>query len=144
MTIIELWNAAAKMAQDSAALSLILAVLGASLIEVSPVKVNPWTWTGKKLRKYLGISEIREELENSRRTRILRFDDELISHVRHRKDMFEAILVDCDAYERYCKAHKGYVNSIAGDSIEHIREVYHECKANGEFLLPDEKQKGKK
>ncbi len=141
MTIIELWTAAAKMVQDSTALSLILLISGASLVEVSPVKINPWTWAGNKLGKYLGISEIREELENNRRTRILRFDDELISHIRHRKDMFEAILVDCDTYERYCKAHKGYVNSIAGDSIEHIREVYHECKAKGEFLLPGEMEK---
>lgn len=129
------------MVQDSTALSLVLLISGASLVEVSPLKINPWTWAGNKLGKYLGISEIREELENNRRTRILRFDDELISHIRHRKDMFEAILVDCDTYERYCKAHKGYVNSIAGDSIEHIREVYHECKAKGEFLLPGEMEK---
>lgn len=142
MTITELWAQAAKLVQDNTALTLILAISTASLIEVSPIKINPWRALSGFLRKYLGISEIREELENNRRTRILRFDDELISHVRHRKDMFDAIMVDCDTYERYCKDHNTYINSIAEDSISHIREVYHKCKERGDFLLPEEKSVG--
>ncbi len=134
MTLAQLWS----MAQESTAPACILLIAGASLIEMSPVKVNPWSWAGCKLRAWLGITEIREELENARRTRILRFDDELIRHIRHRKDMFEAIIIDCDMYERYCNAHKGYINSIADDSIKHIKAVYHTCKEHGDFLLPEE------
>ena len=139
MTIMELWNTAAKWTQENGAMSLVVVIMLASVVEISPIKINPWKALSKFLRKYLGISEIREELENNQRTRILRFDDELISHVRHRKDMFDAIMVDCDTYERYCKEHSMYINCIAEDSIQHIREVYHKCKERGDFLSPETK-----
>jgi hypothetical protein len=48
--------------------------------------------------------------------------------------MFDAILVDCDKYEKYCKLHHGYVNSVADDSIHHIKEVYAESKREDAFL----------
>jgi hypothetical protein len=104
-----------------------------SLIEVSPVKINPWKLIGKGLQKFFGIADIREELMDNRRTRILRFDDEMMNGVHHRKDLFDSILIDCDKYETYCKNSKGYVNSVANDSIKRIRDTYHDLKNKGKF-----------
>ena len=112
----------------------ILIFLMLSLVEISPIKINPWSALCKWLQRQLSLDEIKEDLMDSRRTRIIRFDDELIEKRPHRKDMFDAILVDCDKYEKFCKANKGYVNSVADDSIKHIKEVYAECKRDNSFL----------
>ena len=113
----------------------ILLFLVLSLIQISPVKINPWSAFGKWIRKQLSLDEIKDDLMDSRRTRILRFDDELIEKRQHRKDMFDAILIDCDKYKKYCDEHKGgYVNSVADDSIKHIKEVYAELKRDNTFL----------
>jgi hypothetical protein len=112
-----------------------------SLIEISPIKINPWSLLCKLLQKQLSLEEIKEDLMDSRRTRIIRFDDELIEKRPHRKDMFDAILIDCDKYEKFCKAHHGYVNSVADDSINHIKEVYAELKRDDAFLTYKKKEK---
>lgn len=112
----------------------ILLFLVLSLVEISPIKINPWSALCKWLQRQLSLDEIKDDLMDSRRTRIIRFDDELIEKRPHRKDMFDAILVDCDKYERYCKSHKGYINSVADDSIKHIKEVYAELKRDNTFL----------
>jgi hypothetical protein len=112
-----------------------------SLIEISPIKINPWSMLCKWLQKQLSLEEIKEDLMDSRRTRIIRFDDELIEKRPHRKDMFDAILIDCDKYEKFCKAHHGYVNSVADDSINHIKEVYAELKREDAFLTYKKKEK---
>ena len=113
--------------------ALIFLVL--SLIQISPIKLNPWSAFGKWIRKQLSLDEIKDDLMDARRTRILRFDDELIEKRLHRKDMFDAILIDCDKYTKYCNEHKGgYVNSVADDSIKHIKEVYAELKRDNTFL----------
>lgn len=111
-----------------------------SLIEVAPIKINPWKALGKGLQKFLGIYDIREELMDNRRTRILRFDDELMNGLHHSKDLFDSVLIDCDKYEQFCMSHKGYVNSVANDSIKRIRETYHELKAEGEFATSPHKR----
>ena len=120
----------------------IICFLVLSLIQISPIKLNPWSAFGRWIRKQLTLDEIKEDLMDSRRTRILRFDDELIEKREHRKDMFDAILVDCDKYEKYCKEHKGYINSVANDSIKHIKEVYAELKRDNTFLV--DKTKGER
>ena len=111
----------------------IICFLVLSLIQISPIKFNPWSAFGKWVRKQLSLDEIKDDLMDARRTRILRFDDELIENKFHRKDMFDAILVDCDKYEKFCKENKGYVNSVADDSIKHIKEVYAEWKRENKF-----------
>jgi hypothetical protein len=112
----------------------ILLFLMLSLVEISPIKINPWSALCKWLQKQLSLDEIKEDLMDSRRTRIIRFDDELIEKRPHRKDMFDAILVDCDKYEKFCQTHHGYINSVANDSIRHIKEVYAELKREDAFL----------
>lgn len=108
-------------------------LLLASLIQISPIRINPWSWIVDSARETLGINDMLSEMMDARRARIIQFDNELVDRRTHRKDMFDAIMIDCDKYERYCNSHKGYVNSIAGDAIRHIRETYHELKTNGGF-----------
>lgn len=112
----------------------ILLFLVLSLVEIAPIKINPLRELSKLIQHWLGLDEIKDDLMDLRRTRIIRFDNELIAHQIFQKDMFDAILVDCDKYEKYCKSYKGYINSVANDSIRHIKEVYAEEKRKNGFL----------
>ena len=69
----------------------VLFVLILSLIQISPIQINPWSIFGKWVQKQLSLDEIKDDLMDARRTRIIRFDDELIEVRPHRKDMFDAI-----------------------------------------------------
>lgn len=71
------------------------------------------------------IERINAEVEAKNiRNRIVRFADEIRVGVKHSKDMFDQILIDCDSYENYCNTHDGFKNSIAVVSMKKIRDHY--------------------
>lgn len=126
---------------DGAALWLIIIL---SLIQVAPIKVNPWSWLAKWAGKTMNgdlireVRNLRDEFDESiatqSRTRILRFNDELLRMERHSKEMFDSVLEDVDAYERYCLEHPRYKNSKAVLAIANIKRCYEKCEADGDFL----------
>lgn len=63
------------------------------------------------------------EAKNTR-TRIVRFADEIRIGIRHSKDMYDQVLIDCDSYEDFCKRNDWFLNSIAEVSIRKIKEHY--------------------
>lgn len=68
------------------------------------------------------------------RTRILRFDDELINGVHHSREYFQQTLEEVDVYEAYCAKHPHYRNNACVIAIEHIRKVYLELLDKGSFI----------
>ena len=126
---------------DGAALWLIIIL---SLIQVAPIKVNPWSWLAKWAGKAMNgdlireVRDLREEfdvsLANQARTRILRFNDELLRKERHSMEMFNSVLEDVDFYERYCLDHTKYKNSKAVLAIANIKRCYEKCEIDGDFL----------
>lgn len=58
------------------------------------------------------------------RTRILRFDDELINNIHHSREYFQQTLEEIDTYEGYCNKHPDFKNNACVMAIEHIRRVY--------------------
>ena len=119
-----------------------------SIVEISPIKINPWTalakWLGRAINadvmkeiEVLKASQTKtqERLEdhisanNEReadncRARILRFNNELIREIPHTKEEFLDVLKDIDNYERYCREHKNYENGRARHAIANINRVY--------------------
>ena len=82
-----------------------------TLIQIAPIKINPWTWLAKKIGKAINgemfeevcemqreVKDIRKEMGEDRavgaRVRILRFNDELLDNKRHSKDSFDQVLDD--------------------------------------------------
>jgi hypothetical protein len=110
-----------------------------SLVQISKIEVNPWSWVGRVIQKLIGVKDLADRMDRrdaiDARARIIRFDDECINQMRHSKAMFDAILIDCDDYESYCVSHPGFRNSIAADAIDHIKDIYHDCKATNDFLF---------
>ena len=89
-----------------------------TLVEITPIKINPWSWIAKKIgsafngeiMKEIGhlkqelqsvktdVADIREEAKEreatSRRTRILEFGDEILHEVDYSKEHWDQILLD--------------------------------------------------
>jgi len=108
-------------------------IVGTGLIEISPLKVNPWSWLFTPLRKALvgrltekvdnlqrdldtHIAESQEENALSARQRILRFNDEILQKQKHTKEHFDDILDCIDIYNEYCAEHPKFPNSKIADN----------------------------
>lgn len=124
---------------------------GTTLIQISPIRINPWTWLARKIGRALN-GEVMDELkslkgrmenmeaQNERhkmdasRIRILRFGDECKRDVPHSEEHFNQVLDDIDRYESYCNTHPEYKNAKAVLTIAKIKEIYGRRLENGDFL----------
>lgn len=127
------------------------ALLGVTVIQVAPIKIDPWTWLLKWIGKTMN-QEVMNELENvkkqvnmieakadereavSSRNRIVRFSDEILHGVKHSKEHFDQVLMDCTKYEKYCDEHKDFENNVAQESIKLIKSTYEKCLREKSFL----------
>ena len=127
------------------------ALLGLTVIQVAPIKIDPWTWLFKWIGKTMN-QEVMNELEGvkrqvnmieakadereavSSRNRIVRFSDEILHGVKHSKEHFDQVLMDCTKYENYCDEHKDFENNVAQESIKLIKSTYEKCLREKSFL----------
>jgi hypothetical protein len=106
-----------------------------SLIQISPLKLNPWdkllAWFGKKLN---GSTEKRlEELQkqirdmwiNTHRQSILTFARECRADMHHDAEEWNHILSIADEYEVYC-ARNTVSNGVVKADTEYVRALYQE------------------
>lgn len=122
-----------------------------TLIQIAPIKIDPWTAIARALGKAFNgevlreISETKAKLEShikmdeeraadQHRARILTFNTELLRGQRHTREDFIDILCEVDAYESYCKAHPEYKNSRCKHAVANIGRVYDELLCTGDFL----------
>lgn len=129
-----------------------------SLVEIAPVKINPWRAVARALGRAIN-GEVLESVEDVKRAqrdtrkaldehiqsddernadglreRILRFNTELLRDVRHTREDFIEILAVIDAYEAYCRSHPDYRNNRAVFAIQNIKRVYAERLQKRDFL----------
>ena len=127
------------------------ALAGTTIVQISPIKLNPWTWLGRRIGRALN-GEVLDELKNlkgrmdrmeaqdeqdkmdSSRIHILRFGDECKRGVSHSEEHFNQVLDDIDRYESYCNSHHEYKNAKAVLTIAKIKEIYGRRLENGDFL----------
>lgn len=143
MSLLSIWGWINEHLSAGALLIMVGAV--ASVIQLSPIKLDPWTWLLRMIRNGLGLTELTQSVNklscrmdeqdalNARR-RILRFNDELLQNMQHSKEMFNNVLDDITDYERYCKDHKYFKNQKADLAIDNVRRVYKECMKDNSFL----------
>ena len=129
-----------------------------SLIEVSPIKINPWSaiihFVGRRLNADVMArldtmqqcqTETRERLDahiakddaqtaSLWRTQILRFNDELLHDRRHTKEHFDEVLGTIKDYETYCHTHDDYPNGKCVHAIANINCAYDELLKSHDFL----------
>lgn len=141
------------LASGSGALFLLI-----SLVELSPIKVNPWSavarWVGRIVnRDVLAVlDEIRsaqidtqqrlddhikadnERTADMHRAKILAFNNELLRDIPHTKEEFTEILAEIDGYEAFCRENPDYQNNRATHAIANIGRVYDERLQRHDFL----------
>lgn len=122
-----------------------------TLIQIVPIKVNPWSWIGKHIGKMLNgevldkvdklgsdVQHLKEQYSEheakAARVRILQFGDELYQNQLHTKERFDQILEDVSDYEDYCRAHPDFPNEKTVMTVERIKAVYQECLREHSFL----------
>lgn len=129
-----------------------------TLIQITPIKINPWSWLGRCIGRALNgevlkeIKDVKSEINETKndlnvlreecserdatlsRTHILRFGDEILHGVPHSKEHYEQILLDVDSYEEYCNNHPEYRNNVAVATIKHIKNMYQKHLEEDSFL----------
>lgn len=140
---------------------LIYLILGSGIIQIAPIKINPFTWLAKKIGNALTadlksdlkndfnelndkvnnietklethINENKKERAADYRARIIRFNDEIMEEKTHTKEYYDNILEDIDKYEAYCNSHPDYPNNKAVMAIHNIKAKYEEHMENNSF-----------
>lgn len=137
----------------------LLLMFGATVVQVAPIEINPWSalaaWFGRSINGEVikevaslkkDIQSVKQEIEGvkaadaerdakSARARILQFGDELIENERHTKEHFDDVLQDIDDYEAYCRDHTEFKNNRTHATTQYILEVYHKCLKDHSFSL---------
>lgn len=121
------------------------------IIQISPIKLNPWGWVLKKIGKTVNeeviakVDKLEKDINQMKltmdernavnaRTKILRFGDELLHGEKHTKDAFDDILIAIDEYDRYCSGHEGFRNKITEHTEKRINDSYQKCLQENGFL----------
>lgn len=123
---------------------IIVAIIGAvfassGLWGLIQFLINRKDSIGEKIDKLTEmVKEVSERVDatsaTNARTRILRFDDELINGVHHSREYFQQTLEEIDTYETYCQKHPEFKNNACVLAIEHIRRVYSHLQDSNGFV----------
>lgn len=128
---------------------ILVAVSG--LIQIAPIKVNPWSSLARAIGRAINkdiidrvssvekdIKEFRDQEDEreakSHRMRILRFGDEIRHQQLHSAEHYNDVLQDISDYESYCKKHPEFKNQKAKATIKLITDAYAEHMMKNDFL----------
>ena len=133
-------------------------VLLLTIIELVPIKINPWSKLAENISKAVNkpaidkITSVEQQLKKTNekldghianderqkaedaRAAALRFNNELLRGIPHTREEFFEVLQKIDIYEEYCNKHKDYENNRAVHAIANINRVYDERLAKHDFL----------
>ena len=126
-------------------------LIAMTLIQIAPIKINPWSYIAKKLGKAINgeviekvdklgkdLKDLRNECDvreaNNCRYQILRFGDEILHGVPHSKEHYDNILIEINTYENYCANHPEYLNNVAVATIKYIKDMYQKHLEDNSFL----------
>lgn len=136
---------------------VLIFVLG-TVIEVVPIKINPWSWLIKKIGKIANsdvvsrldavekdIKDLKAENEQQNaaelkrdavlaRREILRFGDAISHGALFSRDSYAQILCDIDNYERYCEDHPDFKNNMTKSATKKILNDWEVRDATNDFL----------
>lgn len=122
-----------------------------SLVQIAPVKWNPWSALAKAIGRAIN-AELMQELAatkttlekhiqiddernaDAHRAKILAFNTELLRGIDHTREDFIEVLAEIDQYESYCRTHPEYKNNRAKHAIANIGRVYDGRLAKHDFL----------
>ena len=123
--------------KDFAILAIVL-----SLIEVSPLKVNPWKWLKEFANLPKRLAELERDYLNDKAYRWRAMILARADHVRRGEKLSEERWSDTITtiayYEDYChqqeEQHTGFINGKADAAIEYLKKKYKVVYETGDYL----------
>ena len=120
---------------EMAGWAVVLLIILLSLVQVSPLHLNPWdrlfAWFGKKINgeTQKQLKELQKQVNdlwiNAHRQAILCFARECRDNVCHDREEWNHILTVAEEYQSYCRAHE-ISNGVVKADTEYIRNLYQE------------------
>ena len=117
-------------------------ILVLSLIQVSPLKLNPWDsifgWFGRKTNgaTIKRLEEVEKQINdmwiNDHRQKILTFARECRCDITHSSDEWTNVLNMAEEYERYVHE-KNITNGIITQDTQYLRKLYQELSMEHKF-----------
>lgn len=109
-----------------------------SVIEISPLKLNPWKW----LKAFALLPQRLEKLEHEfNDDRAFRWRQMIINRSERiqdgnllRKEVWTDTIETIGNYEKYCAKHPEFRNELATVTIEYMREQYKYALDHNLFL----------
>ena len=117
--------------KDGVSIGGLILIILLTLIQISPIKINPWDSLEKKLDKHIAESAERDLKDT--RAQILAFCNSCMNGTRHSKEQFDFIIKQCDDYETYI-AENDIRNGVIESAMKEIRRLYDKCIQNNSFL----------
>ena len=128
---------------------IIIGILLTTLVQISPLKLNPWDfclgWIGDRLNSHIikkvdaldekltkHVQESKDSSVKRKRQRILQFVEDGMGGKRYTKETFEFMMNECDEYEQYIKEND-IKNGVIDASITEIRRRYIDHVHNADF-----------
>lgn len=129
-----------------------------SLLEIAPIKVNPWraiargigrALNGDVLDRLAQVQKAQQDTSSAldkhqaadeeykaecHRAALLAFNTSLLRGEKHTQEDFFDVFRHIDQYEGYCRNHPGYKNNRASHAIANIGRVYDERLKARDFL----------
>ena len=129
-----------------------------SLLEIAPIKVNPWSAIARGLGRAFNaevladLKAVQKAQQDTRsaldkhqaaddeykaechRAALLAFNTSLLRGELHTQEDFFDAFRHIDQYEDYCRSHPGYKNNRASHAIANIGRVYDERLKARDFL----------
>lgn len=129
-----------------------------TLIQIAPIKINPWSKLGSAIGKAINkdvidkVNSLEKKIDNIEekthsmetkadernakacRAKILRFGDELLHDMSHSKEHFDEILLDITEYQHYCELHSNFSNHITMHTTKKIEDTYQHLLDTNGFL----------
>ena len=109
-----------------------ITIIGAiTLIQIAPIKINPWSWLLKMLRQLLGTQQLTTQIDkldkkfsrnrfNDLRRYILAYSREIYGGVIHSESERQEILHRIKEYEKLCTDYD-FENSYVEEEIKYIK-----------------------
>lgn len=139
------------MLVDKIAQAIAIVLAGMTLIQIAPIKIDPWTALARAIGRALNhdisvkvdalsgsVSKLEKQMQEKAaidaRSRILVFGDECRRGVHHSKDCFDAIFEDITTYEQYCTMHPKFKNNMTNLTVQYINNIFSRCLETNDFL----------
>lgn len=115
-----------------------------TIIQIAPIKINPWASLFALVKKWIGITELEgkitnltkdllDEKVNNKRWNILDFGNSCRQGRTHTKEEWDHVLSELSWYEVYCEKHH-IANGVIEQMAFYLREEYLKLLKTNDFL----------